>query len=387
MFDNPGDEVYFGEVYRHILQEPWLPGGGDVWSILGKSRRGSRPSLRGITGPNVSPSQEEVRRWFSSCAAAWRDLPWELPPDPTCDNRHDKKWWMEEKARRGLMCSYYDLYMRYCLRFALDTGCIPPANYLLKVDPPLMDIGCNKVYGLTFPNKCGAVSMVSGDGEFVAPSDWVSPKCGTEGELCFKDENGSFGFTTYKFSSDYWCTEFFWPDYNPTDIDPSVSKPVYVEGGVPPYTWSISGEGFSFTNPVTQEPVNSLYAAPGACGTCRISVLDICGNECSGAVLCSAGDWVLLCAGDNWMGSCALRKNYERFPNPYTKLVLGVGCHYSPFECIFASCGGYTAYLPEPAGVLKCGTEDWTGGCDDIGFAECHYYNVYLHVYEWQCPP
>jgi len=292
MFENPGDEVYFGEVYRQVLQEPWLPGGADVWEVLGKSRRGRRPSQLGITGPNVSPTQEEVRRWFSKCASAWRELPWEIPPPATCDNRHGRKYWKDEKDRLGLMCSYYDLYMRYCLRFALDTGCIPPANYLLKVEPVLTDIECNKVYDLMFPNKCGEVSMVSGDGEFVSPSEWVSPKCGTEGELCFKDENGSLGLTTYKFSPLHWCTEFIWPTYNPTKIDPDVSKPVYVEGGVPPYSWFISGEGFSLANPITHDPVNPLYASPGACGTCKISVIDICGNECSGLVLCSAGQWL-----------------------------------------------------------------------------------------------
>ncbi|GAH43160.1 unnamed protein product, partial [marine sediment metagenome] len=199
MLENPGEELSFGEVYRQILQEAWLPGGGEVWSIVGQSGRGYRPSQMGITGPNVSPPQEEVRRWFSKCADAWRELPWELPSDPFCDNRNSKKYWKDEKDRRGLMCSYYDLYMRYCLRFSLDTGCIPPANYLLKVDGDLSNITGSKVYDLSFSNNCGAVSMVSGEGEFVPPGEWVSPQTGTDGSLCFKDANGALGSISYSF--------------------------------------------------------------------------------------------------------------------------------------------------------------------------------------------
>ncbi|MBA7670425.1 hypothetical protein ES703_78571 [subsurface metagenome] len=135
--------------------------------------------------------------------------------------------------------------------------------------------------------------MVSGAGEFVAPSEWVSPKCGTEGELCFKDENGSLGLTTYKFSPLHWCKPFIWPDYNPTEIDPGESKPVYVEGGVPPYTWSVSGEGFSLAKDVTEDLVNTLHASPSACGTALINVIDICGNETFGCVLCTNGFWAL----------------------------------------------------------------------------------------------
>lgn len=385
MLDNPGSEVYFGEVYRWVLQEAWLPDGASEWSIVGKSRRGSRPTQRGITGPHVSPDQETVRRWFSECATAWRALPWEIPPGASCDNRHGKKWWMEEKARRGLMCSYYDLFIRYCLRFSLDFGCIPPADYLLSVEPVLTDIECNKVYNLSFPNKCGEISMVSGEGEFVSPSDWVSPKCGSEGVLCFKDANGSFGSTTYKFSALYTCIEFIWPDVNPIEIDPDVSKPVYVSGGVPPYHWEVLGTGFSVAQEWTDNPFNSLYASPSACGTAHITVTDICGNVVTGHVLCSAGDWVLITSGvcvlsgsgvetvvDSTTWNYVLIDSYRK-QTQTTKQSGGGSCHSWEYD---------PATYCTPSSVSACGP-DSPANCIDGN--ENHVFPFLIYVYDY-CP-
>lgn len=291
MFENPGDELYFGEVYRQILQEAWLPGGGEVWSIIGKSRRGRRPSLRGITGPNVTPSQTEVRLCFSKCAAAWNALPWEIPPPAFCDNRQPKKYWKDEKDARGLMCSYYDVYMRYCLRFCLDTDFIPPANYLLKVEGDLSSIQCNKVYDLNFPNKRGDVSFVSGEGQFVSPGEWVSPKTGTEGNLCFSDSNGSFGSIPYSF--DPFITEMIYDPDNPDTIEPNSSVSLSVLGGGPDFSWSVEGTGFWFdaeytiTTILTSGRTATLYADDTASGTAAITITDACGFEVNGQVECS----------------------------------------------------------------------------------------------------
>ncbi|MBA7703321.1 hypothetical protein ES703_112103 [subsurface metagenome] len=126
MLENPGDELYFGEVYRRVLQESWLPDGAVDWERLGKSTRGWRPTQRGLEVPQVSPSQAIVRQCFSLCAASIRDLPWQFPPGRTCDNRLGRRYWSDEKEEKGLTCSYYDLYMRSCMRSCLDTGCLPP---------------------------------------------------------------------------------------------------------------------------------------------------------------------------------------------------------------------------------------------------------------------
>jgi len=405
MFENPGDEVYFGEVYRQVLQEPWLPGGGDIWEVIGKSRRGRRPSQMGITGPNVSPSQEEVRRYFSKCAAAWLDLPWDIPPGAFCDNRNDRKYWKDEKDRRGLMCSYYDLYMRYCLRFALDTGCMPPANYLLKIGADLSAVECNKVYDLAFSNNCGDVSFVSGEGEFIPPNEWVAPKFGTEGDLCFKDENGAFGFASYKFSPLHWFKEFIWPDVNPDEVNPSDSETVYVEGGVPPYSWTVTGLGFSLASEITDVPSNTLLAGPGAAGTAFIEVTDICGFKCSGYVRSTAGQWVEKGSSTPSWGpdaqamyssGCAKGTHLCNPTGSDWELIIG----YQRWLCDRELwCAVYSAefsltdnppFLAPPND--QCGGPPVSGFCccpDNGGWVDCpcdglYYPTVHVEYYEWE---
>ncbi|MBA7716217.1 hypothetical protein ES703_125284 [subsurface metagenome] len=286
------------------------------------------------------------------------------------------------------MCSYYDLYMRHCLRFSLDTGCIPPANYLLSVQPELKDIGCNKVYDLSFSNKCGPVSMVSGEGEFISPSEWLSPKCGTEGKLCFKDENGSYGSTSFSFSPDYWCESFIWPVTNPVDIIPSTSKPVYVEGGIPPYTWAVTGTGFSLSNPTTQDPFNTLNASSGACGTALIHVTDICGNEVTGRVPCTAGSWIHIATNaSNYYGCTPWKsvwggESYD-IVEGYQKWEM-MGAFSFRSKC----CPGDTVDcrwdfpdIPPPPCGNPCECDGVIGRCGDDTVTLWPYY----YYYEWGC--
>lgn len=60
-----------------------------------------------------------------------------------------------------------------------------------------------------------------------------------------------------------------------------------------PYTWSVSGTGFSFDNPVTAGASNTLKASSTACGTATINVTG-CGGKisASGVVLCTTGKWI-----------------------------------------------------------------------------------------------
>jgi hypothetical protein len=67
-------------------------------------------------------------------------------------------------------------------------------------------------------------------------------------------------------------------------INKSSSVSVYVEGGYPPYTWSVSGTGFTLGNEVTIGVANSLIADADSCGSASITVTDACGFSASGAV-------------------------------------------------------------------------------------------------------
>jgi len=372
MFENPGVELYFGEVYRQILQESWVPSGSDAWERLGISRRGRRPTQKGLYPHSPTGDQSIVRQCFSKCAAAWRSLPWVTPVDQSCDNRWGKDYWLKLKDERGIMCSYYDLYMRLCLRHCLDTGCIPPANYLLSVTPVLTDVECNKVYDISFSNNCGEVIMVSGAGQFIPPNEWVAPKCGSEGILCFKDSNGSYGSTTYSFSLLDWCSQLVWPSTNPPDIEPGETKDIYISSGVPPYTWSITGTGFSLGSSVTTGVSNTIHGSSEACGAADIQVIDRCGNVVAGVILCSSGHWVFsefLCGSEITSYFCD--------DNPVRKVKLT----YS-FSCVQADPG------EEPCGSPACTVGVYGDDCNPAhcdGVTPCKILCSSIAKYIWSC--
>ena len=176
-----------------------------------------------------------------------------------------------------------------------------------------------------------------------------------------------------------------WDPQNPDEMDQNSDIEIGVIGGIPPYSWSVSGSGFSLSQSQTVSVSNTLNADSTACGAATITVTDALGDVVTGYVRCTIGQWVFICFGENTAGTCAGRKDYVEIIGD-ARLILGVGCHYSPYECIFYSCGGYTSYLPETEGELKCGSSDWTGGCDGGEYYGCYYYNVYLRVWKWECP-
>ncbi len=71
---------------------------------------------------------------------------------------------------------------------------------------------------------------------------------------------------------------------NPDEINPNSSISLNVVGGCPPYTLSVSGNGFSMTG-------KTLFADDTACGSATITVTDACGNNTTGYVRCTAGKW------------------------------------------------------------------------------------------------
>jgi len=71
---------------------------------------------------------------------------------------------------------------------------------------------------------------------------------------------------------------------NPDEINPNSSISLNVVGGCPPYTLSVSGNGFSMTG-------KTLFVDDTACGSATITVTDACGNNTTGYVRCTAGKW------------------------------------------------------------------------------------------------
>lgn len=71
-----------------------------------------------------------------------------------------------------------------------------------------------------------------------------------------------------------------------------------------PYSWSVSGSGFTLDNATTSGLTNTLNAAADACGSAEVTVTDICSNEVVGYVRCgSDGRW-RTCWGGGPAGFC-----------------------------------------------------------------------------------
>lgn len=332
MYENPGDELYFGEVYRQVLQEAWLPKGGEEWMRLGKSRRGRRPTQRGITPHSPTEEQAIIRRCFSKCVSAWNALPWDNPDDPGCDDRWGKEYWKKEKDDRGVPCSYYDLFMRYCLSHCIDTGCIMPSAYTLDCGPPITDVLCFGQYDLPISGQCGSVSLAAGPGDFTPPSTWVAPLCGEEDSLYFQDANGATGCVPITFHPAHHCLDFLWPAWNPEDIPPNTEKSIFVLGGIPPYHWLVSGVDFSLASAHTTGLTNTLIAGPDACGSAVIVVKDICDRNTGGDVLSSEGQWVLVYDCGNALGA-RCETQVGRFIHKSFLQATGPGINTCPGYC------------------------------------------------------
>jgi hypothetical protein len=199
------------------------------------------------------------------------------------------------------------------------------------------------------------------------------------------------GFSTIPGSVKY---AFKWDPTNPEEVNPNSNVEIKVIGGKSPYFWSVNEEnGFSLEHGETSGLYNTLHADSSACGAAEIVVTDDLGEIVTGYVRCTTGQWVWVCSGDDsrW-SSC--------WPNPYGndwvwvwddkgkyKYHLGMGCHYSPYHCLFSSCEGHTAYIP-PAwqGEMCYGSCLGRPQCNDIGYIGCCYGQVKLRVYEWTCP-
>lgn len=116
--DADGLRHYLGEGIRMVVGEGFISPRDLETDIIGKSRRGARPSQQGEGTVN----QRKYRKAFKSCTILWNSLPEECPdplPDPPPTTK-ESIW--NEKLEHGVVCSYYDLFMRCCLKFALAHG-------------------------------------------------------------------------------------------------------------------------------------------------------------------------------------------------------------------------------------------------------------------------
>jgi len=113
-------------------------------------------------------------------------------------------------------------------------------------------------------------------------------------------ESGQEGFVGSTLPDDWqydpsWI--YYWNPDNPEEIDRNSSVEISVIGGFPPYTWQVSGNGFSLSLNETEVPSNALYANETACGAATITVTDNYGVPVTGYVRCTTGGW---CCCGGW---------------------------------------------------------------------------------------
>ena len=187
-------------------------------------------------------------------------------------------------------------------------------------------------------------------------------------------------------------------------IDRSDSIEVFVEGGCPPFTWSVSGTDFSLDNETTTSRQNTLNAGASACGTATITVTDDCGDEITGYVRCTYGEWILksndcqLSGVGTYLGAS--------YPSYYYELISG---NKKQLQTTYKSWAGSCYFLTEEACETWCSTQNEVdcgadapdncidhdnefpancfvySGCPDLWSGEC--FCVYsLSYYEWECP-
>ncbi len=165
---------------------------------------------------------------------------------------------------------------------------------------------------------------------------------------CWDSLGGGPTFTGNHNYPSGWFPEFQYDPNNPDEIDRNSSVEISVIGGFPPYTWQVSGNGFSIPSSTT-DGTNTLSADGTACGTATITVTDVCGDSCTGYVRCTTGKWVIKQSAN--IDACVL-------PGVGTSSSCGAGC--TSYVLIV----GYQKQVQVTYSAGGCGFEDPVSCCE-----------------------
>jgi len=163
----------------------------------------------------------------------------------------------------------------------------------------------------------------------------------------------------------------------PEEIAPDSSIPLTVSGGCAPYTWSVSGTGFTLeTEGEPTGPINTLYADGSACGAATITVIGCDGTQIAGYVRSTTGQW------EDYADRrevCIAASLYSKtgitcdIVVGKTKYVSRIAIYETTEECV--ACPPYDC----TAGPSYCGSENTVDGWKRRSWGE----NYEL---EWKCP-
>ncbi len=124
--------------------------------------------------------------------------------------------------------------------------------------------------------------------------------------LTGQDPAGNICVTTL----DVWCKKppccenpdyivAYWDEENPLQITPGNSITLWIVEGCSDFTWTVTGQGYSFAAYKTQGPSNTLSLANKSCGTAgdtagpvgTVTIVDGCGTSITKKILSTGGTW------------------------------------------------------------------------------------------------
>ena len=180
-------------------------------------------------------------------------------------------------------------------------------------------------------------------------------------------------------------SEIAWDD--PTSADTIVrngSATVAITDSVGkggPYSWSVSGTGFSLANATTEGLANTLYAGGTACGTATITVTGCNGKVVTGYVRCTTGVWVTVASCNSPSGCSRVlttvgtyqlisnKKRVNEIVSAYLKTYIGA-CQAAPcikaYPCQCSALNCQCACDPKRTTVVNeelyniCGVNEYT---------------------------
>jgi hypothetical protein len=226
------------------------------------------------------------------------------------------------------------------------------------------------------------------------------------GDSCFQ------GFSTIPGSVKY---AFKWAPDNPDEIARNSDVAIKVIGGIQPYIWSVSGNGFSLSQSQTTGLSNIIIADGAACGPAIITVTDYCGDVATGYVRCTEGSqWKLHtantcvisgdgnCTWDSPFNKCELI-NGIRKQVQWTRY-MGGGCCWADEETALYMCLTYggkcdTSIFCHSTTSIACtncidpnhtiGIGQGSAGCEIYMSGSQYGYRKwcvrYQDYYEWEC--
>ena len=162
---------------------------------------------------------------------------------------------------------------------------------------------------------------------------------------------------------------------------------VVITGLNTPFTWSVSGTGFTLDNATTEGLTNTLNADGSACGSATITVTGCDGTVATGYVRCTTGTWT------SWIYTCGSDVGNQAYGNCY--ITSGPGRYYYIDQIACSQCTGpVCSMLFSRAEYDNCwywsASEpyDCTTGCSSTycGTPDCHRIVSGNKRKEWVCP-